>query len=139
MRPHIKTTNFNIIEDNNIIFRGEDPRCFIYKNKLYILDNYLNNMYIIEYESNKFIKLEIGGKNIVFINHNNNLYFIHYMRPLILYKFYIETNTLEKIDVDDDNDNNYEYRGRTPGYKNKNMEYYGFGHRTYYNNNILHL
>jgi hypothetical protein len=40
--------------------------------------------------------------------------------------------------VDDDNDNcNYEYRGGTPGYKLNNNEYYGFGHRTYLQDNIM--
>ena len=39
--------NLDIIEDNNITFRGEDPRCFEYNNKIYVLDNYLNDMYLI--------------------------------------------------------------------------------------------
>ena len=30
-----------------------------------------------------------------------------------------------------------EYRGGTPGYKLNDNEYYGFGHRTYYENNII--
>ena len=41
--------NFDVIEDNNITFKGEDPRCFEYKNKIYILDNYLNDMFLIFY------------------------------------------------------------------------------------------
>jgi hypothetical protein len=130
--------NFDIIEDNNIIFRGEDPRCFEYKNKIYILDNYLNDMYLIDYENNKYIKINILGKNISFINHNNILYFIHYIKPFELYTFDIESGAIKKIEVDDDTNNyNYEYRGGTPGYKLNDNEYYGFGHKTYIKNGIL--
>lgn len=131
--------HFNIIEDNNINFRGEDPRCFEYNNKIYILDNYLNDMFLIDYENQKYIKINISGKNISFINHNNILYFIHYIKPFELYIFDIETTNITKIEVDDNKFHyNYEYRGGTPGYKLNDNEYYGFGHRTYTNNNILY-
>ena len=65
--------NFNVIEDNNNNYiKGEDPRCFEYNNKLYILDNYLNDMYLIQYgDILKYIKINISGKNISFVNHNN--------------------------------------------------------------------
>ena len=129
---------FDIIEDNNITFRGEDPRCFEYKNKIYVLDNYLCDMFLIDYENNKYTKINISGKNISFINHNNNLYFIHYIKPFQLYSFDVETGYIRKIDVDDDKNNyNYEYRGGTPGYKLNENEYYGFGHRTYIKDGIL--
>ena len=130
--------HFNIIEDDNIHFRGEDPRCFEYNNKIYVLDNYLNDMYLIDYEKKNYIKINISGKNPSFINHNNILYFIHYIKPFELYTFDIETGNITKIEVDDDKNNyNYEYRGGTPGYKLNDNEYYGFGHRTYYINGIL--
>lgn len=130
--------NFDIIEDNNITYKGEDPRCFEYKNNLYIQDNYLNNMHLINYETNHYIKLNVTGKNITFINHNNNLYFMHYIKPFELYRYDIETNDITKIEVDDDKlTYNYEYRGGTPGYKLNDTEYYGFGHRTYIEDNIV--
>jgi hypothetical protein len=130
--------NFDVIEDNNITFKGEDPRCFEYKNKIYILDNYLNDMFLIDYETNKYTRINISGKNISFINHNNNLYFIHYIKPFCLYTFDIDTGNITKIAVDDDNKTyNYEYRGGTPGYKINDNEYYGFGHRTYMSNGVL--
>jgi hypothetical protein len=130
--------SFNIIEDNGVIFRGEDPRCFKYNNKIYILDNYLNDMHLIDYYNAKYIKINISGKNISFINHNNTLYFIHYIKPFKLYTFDVKTRNIRNIPVDDDN-NWYgcEYRGGTPGYKLNDNEYYGFGHRTYMKNNIL--
>lgn len=129
---------FDIIEDDNTIFIGEDPRCFEYNNKIYILDNYCNDMYLIDYENNKYTKINISGKNISFINHNNILYFIHYIKPFELYTFDIETGNITKIEVDDDkNSYNYEYRGGTPGYKINDNEYYGFGHRTYTFNGIF--
>lgn len=125
--------NFDIIEDNNITLIGEDPRCFEYNNKIYVLDNYLNDMYLIDYETQNYIKINISGKNPSFINHNNILYFIHYIKPFELYTFDIETGHITKIEVEDDQNNyNYEYRGGTPGYKSNDNEYYGFGHRTYY-------
>lgn len=130
--------DFDIVEDNNITFRGEDPRCFEYNNKLYILDNYCNDMFLIDYETNKYTRINISGKNISFVNHKNNLYFIHYIKPFCLYTFDIDTGNITKIAVDDDNKTyNYEYRGGTPGYKINDNEYYGFGHRTYMCNNIL--
>ena len=130
--------NFDIIEDNNVYFKGEDPRCFEYNNKIYVLDNYLNDMYLIDYKNNQYIKINISGKNISFINHNNILYFIHYIKPFELYTFDIETGLITKVEVDDDkNHYNYEYRGGPPGYKLNDNEYYGFGHRTYIENNIL--
>ena len=129
---------FNIIEDNNIKFKGEDPRCFEYNNKLYIQDNYFNDMHLIDYENGNYIKINISGKNISFINHNNILYFIHYIKPFELYTFDIETGNINKVEVDDDKQTyNYEYRGGTPAYKLNENEYYGFGHRTYFKNNIL--
>ena len=130
--------SFNIIEDNDIIFTGEDPRCFEYNNKIYVLDNYLNDMYLIDYDNIKYTKINISGKNPSFINHNNLLYFIHYIKPFELYTFDIETGAIAKIEVDDDKAcYNYEYRGGTPGYKLTDNEYYGFGHRTYIQNRIL--
>ena len=131
--------DFDIIEDNNILYRAEDPRCFEYKNKLYILDNYFNDMYLIDYLNNNYINIGIiSGKNISFINHNNELYFIHFLKPFKLYKFDIENINITKIEVDDDNNPfNYEYRGGTPGYKINDHLYYGFGHRTYLNNDIM--
>lgn len=129
---------FDIIEDNNILFRGEDPRCFLYKGKIYILDNYLDDMQLIDYETKKYIKINISGKNISFINHNNLLYFIHYIKPFHLYSFDIETGNITKIEVDDDkNTYSYEYRGGTPGYKLNDYQYYGFGHKTYMCNGIV--
>jgi hypothetical protein len=129
---------FDIIEDNNNHFKGEDPRCFEYNNKIYILDNYLNDMFLIDYKTNNSVKINISGKNLSFITHDNILYFIHYIKPFELYTFDIDSGTITKIDIDDDKKNcNYEYRGGTPGYKLNNNEYYGFGHRTYIHNHIL--
>jgi hypothetical protein len=102
------------------------------------LDNYLHDMFLIDYENKKYTKINISGKNISFISHNNILYFIHYIKPFVLYTFDIETGDIKKIDVDDDGKNrNYEYRGGTPGYKLKKNKYYGFGHRTHIQNGIL--
>ena len=54
--------NFDIIEDDNVHFIGEDPRCFEYNHKIYILDNYLSDMFLIDYETNNYIKINISGK-----------------------------------------------------------------------------
>tara|TARA_Y200000002_G_scaffold382878_1_gene401836 strand:- start:1172 stop:1855 length:684 start_codon:yes stop_codon:yes gene_type:complete len=130
--------NFDIIEDNNIILKGEDPRCFSYNHKIYILNNQFSDMALIDYESKEYTKIDIRGKNISFLNHNNKLYFIHYIKPFKLYFFDKKNNTIIRQEVDDDNNNyNYEYRGGTPGYKLNNNTYYGFGHRTYHKDKIL--
>ena len=129
---------FDIVEDNDTFLEGEDPRCFNYNNNIYILNNHLNNMFLIDYKCKTQTKIDVKGKNISFINHNNILYFIHYIKPFALYTFDIETGDIKQQEVEDDkNTFNYEYRGGTPGYKLTENIYYGFGHRTYHKNNIL--
>ena len=135
-------SSFDVIEDNSTIFRGEDPRCFKYKDKIYILDNYYNDCHLIDYENDengKYTKINITGKNFSFINDNDTaLYLIHYIKPFELYSFNVQNGDVTKITVDDDGFNcNYEYRGGTVGYKLNDHQYYGFGHRTYVQNNIL--
>tara|TARA_X000000950_G_scaffold248602_1_gene307788 strand:+ start:10539 stop:11297 length:759 start_codon:yes stop_codon:yes gene_type:complete len=132
----IKIVKFNkeldIQQDNVEFLEGEDPRCFEFNDKIYVLNNYWSKMTLIDYKTKKEIKINISGKNISFINHNNKLYFIHYIKPFALYSFDIETGEIIKQDVNDDkNTYNYEYRGGTPGYKLDDNTYYGFGHRTY--------
>jgi hypothetical protein len=130
--------NFDIIEDNDETFRGEDPRCFKYHDRLYVLDNYINDMHLIDYEAMTFHKININGKNPSFIEYNNTLYFIHYIKPFELYILDIESGKIKRIKVDDDkNAYNYEYRGGTPGYKLNDTQYYGYGHRTYMDKGVL--
>lgn len=131
--------DFDIIEDDNVYFIGEDPRCFEFNNKIYVLDNFLNDMFLIDYENEKYTKIDISGKNISFINHNNVLYFIHFIKPFELYTFDVETGNITKVETDDDRNHfGYQYRGGTPGYKYKLNEnqYYGIGHKTYLQDNI---
>ena len=130
--------NFDIIEDDDETFKGEDPRCFKYNDRLYVLDNYFNDMYLIDYEAMTFHKINISGKNLSFIEYNNTLYFIHYIKPFKLYILDIESGKIKRIKVDDDkNAYNYEYRGGTPGYKLNDTQYYGYGHRTYMDKCVL--
>lgn len=134
--------NFDIIQDNNETFRGEDPRCFYFNEKLFILDNYLNDMYLIEHNTatssiasaNKFTRIHISGKNISFIPHNGALYFMHYIKPFELYTCNVETGSYERVVVGNHQETrDGEYRGGTPGYRVKGTtnQYFGFGHRTY--------
>jgi hypothetical protein len=127
-------TNFNITEDNNIIFRGEDPRCFIFNEKLYILDNMMDDMHLTDFETRIHTKINISGKNASFICHNSQLYLIHFMKPFDLYTIDVTTGNLTSVPVDEDSrkTHNLEYRGGTPGIKLNENEYYGYGHRTYY-------
>lgn len=136
---HIKIDcSFNIIEDNNILFKGEDPRCFEFGNSIYVLDNTYNDMYLLNFQLNLYLKIKISGKNISFICHNNKVYFIHFMKPFILYELNMYNGNVIKIDVDNNNDEpNTEYRGGTSGFKLNDNEYFGFGHRTYNVNNTL--
>ena len=128
--------NFDIIE-NIKKFKGEDPRCFIHKEKLYVLDNFLNDMYLIRYDDMEFIKINISGKNLSYISHNDKLYFIHYMKPFILYEHDLDTNTITHVPTFLGLEANHEYRGGTPGYRLGTNKYYGFGHRTYWKDSIL--
>ena len=136
---HVKlSNNLDIIEDKGILFRGEDPRCFTYKGRLYILDNYFNDMHLIDYETKKYFKINASGKNLSFIEHGDKLYFIHYIKPFHLYTLDINNGEIEKVDVlDDKRHYNLEYRGGTPAYKLNDNEYYGYGHRTYVDDNSI--
>ena len=72
-------------------------------------------MFLIDYENKNYIKINISSKNLSFINHNNILYFIHFIKPFELYTFDIKNGNINKIEVEDDKNNyNYEYRGGTP-------------------------
>jgi hypothetical protein len=132
---------FNVIDDReNILVKGEDPRCFFHNNNLYIQDNYWNDMHILNVDNDYHsIPIEIFGKNISFISRKDKLYFIHYMAPFALYEIELETGEIFPVKVYHDFEN-YEYRGGTPGYHLYDDTYYGFGHRTYicYDNTLLH-
>jgi len=137
---HIKINKvFDIVEDKNIYFKGEDPRCFEYNNSIFVLDNTYNDMHLLNYNKNLYLKILIDGKNISFINHNNKVYFIHFMKPFVLYELNMRNGKAVKIDVDVDHncECNNEYRGGTSGFKIRDNIYIGFGHRTYVSNNIL--
>ena len=134
----ILNNNFDIIDQSEEILDGEDPRCFIFKNKLYILNNDFNQMTLINYDNKNTIPLNIIGKNISFFSHKNKLYFIHYIKPLQLYTIDIDSNQITNVPVNDDNNSyNYEYRGGTSGYKLNETSYYGYGHRTYTKDGVL--
>ncbi len=131
--------NLDVTKDDDILFiKGEDPRCFIHNDDIYVQDNYWNDMHLINL-TNGFgaIKINIYGKNISFISHKNKLYFIHYMCPFIMYEFCLETGEIFPVDVYDHGIYNLEYRGGTPAYKLDEDLYYGFGHRTYTHNEVI--
>jgi hypothetical protein len=129
---------FNIIEDNDETFSGEDPRCFIHNKKLYVTDNYLDKQQIYDYDNKKYCSVLNNGKNSSFISHKNNLYYIHRMKTFALIQMNT-VNTITKYIKVEQNEHNFEYRGGTSGYRFKKEEnkYYGFGHRTYYDNHVL--
>lgn len=130
------STNFDITLEYLQDLRGEDPRCFIHKDKLYVVDNYCDDIHLIDYDSKEYIKIPLSGKNFSFISHEDNLYIIHSMVPLSLYTFNIPTRTLHNIVRQNDSPNK-EYRGGTPGYHKEHKTYYGFGHRTHNTNQGL--
>lgn len=133
------TNEFDVIRDDETFFlRGEDPRSFYHNGDLYIQDNYWNDIYLINMNNEyKAVKVNIDGKNLSFISHNNRLYFIYYMFPFILYEIDIETGEIFPVPVHDNGMCNDEYRGGTPGYQLNDNTYYGFGHRTYVDNEIM--
>lgn len=129
--------SFEIIEDNNNHFTGEDPRAFYHNDKLYIVDNYFNKIKLYDNTEQKYLDIRAFGKNFSFVSHNNELYFIHVMRPFYLFKVNLETLEILECEVSTRGDCNGEYRGGTPGYFLKDNLYYGFGHRTYWKNHLL--
>ena len=141
--------NLDIVEDKNETFRGEDPRCFYFNDKIVVLDNYYCDMYLIQHDAtpgtpiesaNKFTRIRISGKNLSFIPHNGKLYFMHYIKPFELYTCNVETGACERVVVGNHQETrNGEYRGGTPGYlvKGTNNQYFGFGHRTYTASGIM--
>ena len=142
LKKVILNDKLDIIVDRNETFRGEDPRCFYFNNKMYVIDNYFNDMYLIEHDTaattaaaaNKFTRIQMSGKNLSFIPHDGKLYFMHYIKPFVLYSCNVDTGICEKVAVGNHQEtNDYEYRGGTPGYpvKGRNNQYFGFGHRTY--------
>lgn len=134
---------FDIIEDKDDTFRGEDPRSFYFNNKMYVIDNYLNDMYLIEHDTSvaqKFTKISMPGKNLSFIPHNGTLYFMHFIKPFVLYTCNVNTGLCEKVAVGNhQTTHDYEYRGGTPGYpvKGTDNKYFGYGHRTYMVNSVM--
>jgi len=134
----LKSNNWELLDTPLKTYIGEDPRCFYFNNNLYILDNYLNDNHLICYDTGESQKLNIDGKNFSFFQHNEKLYFIHYIKPFSLYSYDTISHKITNIDVEDDGiQYNYEFRGGTPGYKKRENEYYGFGHKKYFSNNIL--
>lgn len=137
LKKVILNDKLDIIEDNNETFRGEDPRSFYFNNKMYVIDNYVNDMYLIEHDTvapQKITKIHMSGKNLSFIPHGGKLYFMHYIMPFVMYTCDVNTGLCEKVAVGNhQNTHNYEYRGGTPGYlvKGTDNKYVGYGHRTY--------
>jgi hypothetical protein len=131
--------NLDVIKDDGILLlRGEDPRCFIHNDHIYVQDNFWNDMHLINITDDfNTMKINISGKNISFISHANRLFFIHYMCPFVMYELCLETGEIFPVDVYDHGIYNLEYRGGTPAYKLNDNLYYGFGHRTYTEDDII--
>jgi hypothetical protein len=127
-----------ISDDEKLIIDGEDPRTFYHNGDVYIQDNYWNDVHLINFTQNTSTKVDISGKNFSFISHKSRLFFIHIMCPFTMYEFCEETGEIFPVRVKRQKTYvNYEYRGGTPGYHLYDSIYYGFGHRTYYEENVL--
>ena len=121
-----------------IELRGEDPRVFKHNDTIYVVDNYLNDLHLYNTKTNRYIKLELTGKNLSFFTHHQKLYAIHIMAPFQLYEIDVDTGQLiTKIDTIH-NMSDATYRGGTPGYLWKENQYIGLGHKTYFNPHLIH-
>jgi len=133
--------DFDILDADFKLFRGEDPRCFIHDKMLYVFNNLCNRMTLTNYDKEITYKIPLGGKNLSFISRGDKIYIIHYIKPFHLYCMDMKLGTFSKVDVMDDNkyDNLEEplYRGGTPGYKINDDEYFGYGHKTYKDENDI--
>lgn len=129
-------SSFNIVKSNGIQYRGEDPRLFMHKDRLYIVDNYFNDVFVIDAESKEYVKVNAPGKNFSFFSFEGEVFLIHYMKPFVLLRFDMKTGNVMNVAVNHEcqKEVNLEYRGGTPGYACplRRGVYVGYGHRTYY-------
>lgn len=120
-------SNFNITK-TDLKLRGMDPRLFKHKNRTYVIDNYFDNMHIIDVETLDKIKIDLPGKNFIFFSYRDKLYIIHKILPLELYEFDIDKKILTKVYSGSEPENS-DYRGGTMGYIKGDIVY-GYGHIT---------
>lgn len=122
---------------------GEDPRYLIHKNDLYLIFNPYSNVHskvtMYNTRTREYIIVPLlKGKNFTFISHNDEIYIIWTMKPLIMYKFDIVSKKLTDV-CNHHTDNiihDLLYRGGTSGFKKQNTNtYFGFGHTTFKNSN----
>jgi hypothetical protein len=132
--------NFEIETTADVFIKGEDPRVFRHNGCIYVVDNYLHDVHLYNYTEETYTRINIDGKNLSFISHGDELYFIHTMRPFKLCKVDTRDGSVQAVDCGaNDNDTDNRFRGGTPGYNfNTPNIYYGFGHKTYIDmNNVL--
>lgn len=128
----ILDTNFNTKNIITTRIRAEDPRVIILNKTIYMIDNFWNDTHLIDIENLKYIRIGLKGKNFVWLIENANLYFLHQIKPIIMYKFNIHTKEPEIIlNYSSKSEINGEYRGGTPFYNYFNDFQFALGHRTY--------
>ncbi len=127
-------SNFNITK-TELKTHGQDPRLFQHNKKTYVIDNYLDNVHIIDVDNENRIKIDLPGKNFIFFSYKDKLYIIHKILPLELYEFDVNSKTSTKIYSGSETENG-EYRGGTMGYVKGDI-IYGYGHRTYGSDDTL--
>lgn len=129
------------------IYVGEDPRCFIHDERVFVHGNRMNDQRLYDIDQKTQINLGVRGKNLTYISHRGRLFFIHWLIPMALYEVELDQKGCRRIELQDLPSNSVsdhllvadqdQYRGGTPGYALNDHEYYGFGHRTYYINHRL--
>ncbi len=110
---------------------GEDPRTFYHNGDLYVVNNFVHNVQLINYDKQTVLPVRLPYKNFSWISHEGKLYAIYTMVPLRMFEVDTETGECFPF-VSTPGEEYVLYRGGTPGYKisGKN-KYYGFGHMTY--------
>jgi hypothetical protein len=124
----------HVTETVKLPYWGEDPRLFYHAGDLYIVNNYIHNVQLINFDKGTCVQVKLPYKNFSWISHEGKLYAMFCMMPLMLFEVNPETGDCREVLCDSHTVPKYIlYRGGTPGYRlgtNKNT-YYGYGHMTY--------
>lgn len=132
-------TNFSVVQSELTKIKGEDPRQFTFKNSIFVVDNYWDDIHLININEMKYTKVYKKGKNFVWFTNDTELFFLHSIKPISIYKVDLKTGNVSHVKYTSDvvEDKNPQYRGGTPFYSFFPDKQFAFGHRTYMKSGVL--
>jgi hypothetical protein len=127
----VHPSNFSVVSCRLTDIRAEDPRFFIFNGRKYLIDNYLHNVTVICMDSLRYVQVDLPGKNFVWFEEDGELFVIHRLKPLTVYKINPDTGFSTLVNfTKDPGSEDPEYRGGTPLVKVNSSFEFGLGHRT---------